>query len=77
MRSARKVDNLKAVCERIVYKILYPRRLTTLWASTASFLKTAGKRAGIYTGIPLDIDLPIREKVDVLEENKFSLYVYR
>jgi hypothetical protein len=34
-RPARKVDNFTAICEPIVYKIWGPRRLTTLWASTA------------------------------------------
>jgi hypothetical protein len=32
----RKVDNL-TICESIVYKIWAPRRLTTLWASTACY----------------------------------------
>jgi hypothetical protein len=30
--SARKADNLTAICEPIVYKIWEPRRLTHLWA---------------------------------------------
>jgi hypothetical protein len=34
-RPARKADNLNANCEPIVYKIWEPRRLTSLWASTA------------------------------------------
>jgi hypothetical protein len=34
-RLARKADNLTAICERIVWKMWEPRRLTTLWASTA------------------------------------------
>jgi hypothetical protein len=34
-RPARKADNLNAICEPIVQKIWKPRRLTTLWASTA------------------------------------------
>jgi hypothetical protein len=34
-RPARKADNLTAICEPIVYKVLEPRRLTTLWVSTA------------------------------------------
>jgi hypothetical protein len=32
-----KADSLTAVCEPIVYKIWEPRRLTTLWASTACY----------------------------------------
>jgi hypothetical protein len=36
-RPARKADNLKAVCEPIFYKMSEPRRLTTLWASTACY----------------------------------------
>jgi hypothetical protein len=36
-RPARKADNLTAICEPIVCKILEPRRLTTLWASTACY----------------------------------------
>jgi hypothetical protein len=34
-RPARKADNLTATCEPNVYKMWEPRRLTTLWASTA------------------------------------------
>jgi hypothetical protein len=30
-----KADNLTAICEPIVWKMWEPRRLTTLWASTA------------------------------------------
>jgi hypothetical protein len=36
-RPARKADNLTAICVPIVYKMWEPRRLTTLWASTASY----------------------------------------
>jgi hypothetical protein len=36
-RQARKTDNLTAICEPIVYKMWEPRRLTTLWASTACY----------------------------------------
>jgi hypothetical protein len=36
-RPARKADNLTAFCEPIVYKMWEPRRLTTLWASTACY----------------------------------------
>jgi hypothetical protein len=36
-RSARKADNLTAICEPIVQKMWEPRRLTTLWASTARY----------------------------------------
>jgi hypothetical protein len=36
-RSARKADNLTAICEPIVYKMWEPRRLTTLWAFTACY----------------------------------------
>jgi hypothetical protein len=32
-----KSDNLTAICERIVLKLCEPRRLTTLWASTACY----------------------------------------
>jgi hypothetical protein len=35
-RLTRKADNLTAICESIIYKIWEPRRLTILWASTAS-----------------------------------------
>jgi hypothetical protein len=34
-RPARKTDKLTAICEPILYKMWEPRRLTTLWASTA------------------------------------------
>jgi hypothetical protein len=36
-RSARKADNLTAICEPIVYKMWEPQRLTILWASTARY----------------------------------------
>jgi hypothetical protein len=36
-RSARKADNLTAICEPIVLKMWEPRRLVTLWASTACY----------------------------------------
>jgi hypothetical protein len=36
-RPTRKADNLTAVFERIVKKIWEPRRLTTLWVSTACY----------------------------------------
>jgi hypothetical protein len=35
--SARKTDNLTAICEPIVYELWEPRRLTTLWAFTACY----------------------------------------
>jgi hypothetical protein len=34
---ARKANNLTSICEPIIYKIREPRRLTTLWASTACY----------------------------------------
>jgi hypothetical protein len=37
---ARKVDNLTAICEPIVYKIWESRHLTALWASTACYTDT-------------------------------------
>jgi hypothetical protein len=37
-RPARKADNLTAICQLIFLKILQPRRLKTLWASTACYL---------------------------------------
>jgi hypothetical protein len=36
-RPARKADNLTSIFEPIVYKMCEPRRLTTLWASTACY----------------------------------------
>jgi hypothetical protein len=36
-RPARKADNLTAICEPIVQKMWKPRRLITLWASTACY----------------------------------------
>jgi hypothetical protein len=36
-RPALKADNLTPICEPIVQKMWEPRRLTTLWASTASY----------------------------------------
>jgi hypothetical protein len=37
VRPVRKADKLTAICELTVYKIWVPRRLTTLWASTACY----------------------------------------
>jgi hypothetical protein len=36
-RPAHRADNLTAFCEPIVQKMWAPRRLTTLWASTACY----------------------------------------
>jgi hypothetical protein len=36
-RPARKADNLTTIYKPIVYKMWEPRRLTTLWASTACY----------------------------------------
>jgi hypothetical protein len=36
-RPARKADNLTAICEPIVKKMWEPRRVTTLWVSTACY----------------------------------------
>jgi hypothetical protein len=36
-RSARKADNLTAIYEPVIWKMWEPRRLTTLWASTAYY----------------------------------------
>jgi hypothetical protein len=36
-RPARKSDNLTVNCEPVFYKMWEPRRLTTLWASTACY----------------------------------------
>jgi hypothetical protein len=36
-RPAREAENLTAICVPIVYKMWEPRRLTTLWASTAGY----------------------------------------
>jgi hypothetical protein len=36
-RPARKADKITAICEPTVYKMWKPRRLTTLWASTACY----------------------------------------
>jgi hypothetical protein len=34
---AHKADNLTAICETVAWKMWEPRRLTTLWASTALY----------------------------------------
>jgi hypothetical protein len=36
-RAARKAENLTTICESNVYKMWKPRRLITLWASTAYY----------------------------------------
>jgi hypothetical protein len=35
--SARKADNLTAICEQTIRKMWEPQRLTTLWASTTYY----------------------------------------
>jgi hypothetical protein len=49
-RPARKADNLNVICELIVRKMWEPRRLTTLWASTACYRDK-------FTFLPLRITL--------------------
>jgi hypothetical protein len=41
-RPAHKANNLTAICEPIVLKVWASRRLTTLWASTASYRGSFG-----------------------------------
>jgi hypothetical protein len=36
-RPSRKADNLTSICEPIIYKMLDPRLLITLWASIACY----------------------------------------
>jgi hypothetical protein len=36
-RSARKADNVTAICEPIAWKMWEPRHLATLWASTVCY----------------------------------------
>jgi hypothetical protein len=50
-RSARKADNLTAICESIVCKMLEPRRLTILWASTACYRDSFARKADNLTAI--------------------------
>jgi hypothetical protein len=50
-RLARKADNLTANCEPIVYKMWEPRRLTTLWASTACYRDSLARKADNLTAI--------------------------
>jgi hypothetical protein len=37
VQPTRKADNLTAICEPTAYKMWEPRRLTTLWATTACY----------------------------------------
>jgi hypothetical protein len=50
-RPARKADNLTAICEPIVQKMLEPQRLTTLWASTARYRDTLARKTDSLTAI--------------------------
>jgi hypothetical protein len=50
-RPARKADNLTAICELTVYKLWEPRRLTTLWASTACYKDSLARKADNLTAI--------------------------
>jgi hypothetical protein len=44
---ALEADNLTAICGTIVYKMWEPRRLTTLWASKASYRNVLGTQIKI------------------------------
>jgi hypothetical protein len=44
-RPARKIDNLAAICEPIVYKMWEPGLLTPLWASTACYRHSLARKA--------------------------------
>jgi hypothetical protein len=48
-RPARKTDNLTAICESTVKKMLEPRHLTTLWAFTACYRHTFTSYLLFYT----------------------------
>jgi hypothetical protein len=50
-RLARKADNLTSICEPTVYKMWEPRRLTTLWASTACYRDNLARKADNLTAI--------------------------
>jgi hypothetical protein len=47
----RKADNLTAICELIVWKMWEPRRLTTVWASTACYSDSLVRKADNLTAI--------------------------
>jgi hypothetical protein len=48
---ARKADNLTAICEPIVKKMWEPRRLATIWASTACYRDSLARNADNLTAI--------------------------
>jgi hypothetical protein len=58
-RPARGADNITAICEPIVYKMCEPRRLTSLWAFTFTFLNgsTAGKQFENHWSTPVVFNL--------------------
>jgi hypothetical protein len=43
-RPARKVDNLIAICDPIIWKMWEPQRLTNVWASTAFYTDRVGEQ---------------------------------
>jgi hypothetical protein len=57
----RKADNLTDICEPIIQKIWEPRRLTTLWASTACYRDS----------VTFILDVPERRIVCVYEVSLF------
>jgi hypothetical protein len=58
-----KADNLTAICERTVYKMWGPRRLTTLWASTACY-----RGSFTYFFFTLQYSLSLRPNAFLMEE---------
>jgi hypothetical protein len=85
-RLAPKADNLTTICEHIVYKTLQPLRLTTLWASTASYrdnftffftcyhIEPTGLLAcsqDIFTGPYLEAHEPTSQPLILFVENPF------
>jgi hypothetical protein len=65
---ARGADNLTAICELIVQKMREPRRLTTLWASTACYRKSFALALPHFA---LSYDIPLI--TDTMDASKLYL----
>jgi hypothetical protein len=58
-RSTHMTDNLTAICEPTVYRVWEPRRLTTLWASSACYRDSFTFMCGtcsvhLYLSVPFE-----------------------
>jgi hypothetical protein len=79
-RSAFKADNFTAICERSVYKIWDPRRLTTLWVSMACyrdsstfFIYQNNKVAGAICMVQESLDITVSVHLSIISHRTQTL----